>query len=65
MRSALFPLNIPGGCCRSRALTGWGQRIAMSSYARRKSRLDHGGKSGPRIARHLNGILSLQGETNA
>jgi hypothetical protein len=37
----------------------------MSGYARRKSRLDHGRKSGPRIARHLNGILSLQGETNA
>jgi putative transposase len=55
MRSALFPLSIPGGCYRSRALTGSGQLIAMSVYARRKSSPDHGRKSCPRIARHLDG----------
>src|ERR1700722_8117371 len=40
MRSALFPLSILGGRCRSRELTVWGQRIAMSIYAKRSSRVD-------------------------
>src|ERR1700722_11462819 len=40
MRSALFPLSIQGGCCRSREPTVWGQVIAWSVYARRASRID-------------------------
>src|ERR1700688_4440082 len=40
MRSALFPLSIQDGCCRSREPTVWGQLIAGNVYARRASRID-------------------------
>src|ERR1700724_812027 len=40
MRSALFPLSIQGGCCRSKEPTVWSPLIAGSVYARRKSRID-------------------------
>ena len=40
MRSVLLPLNIQGGCCRSRAPTVWSQLIAWSVYGRRASGID-------------------------
>src|SRR5260221_13499329 len=40
MRSALLPLSIQGGCCRSREPTVWDQVIAWSVYARRENRID-------------------------
>ena len=40
MRSALFPLSIQGGCCRSREPTVWNRLIAGSVFARRASRID-------------------------
>src|SRR6266850_2004114 len=40
MRSALLPLSIQGGCCRSREPTVWSQLIAGSVSARRASRID-------------------------
>jgi aryl-alcohol dehydrogenase-like predicted oxidoreductase len=40
MRSALLPLSIQGGCCRSREPTVWSQLIAGSVFARRASRID-------------------------
>src|SRR5258705_13606233 len=40
MRSALFPLSIQGGCCRSREPTVWGQLIAGSVSTRRASCID-------------------------
>src|SRR5882672_5637395 len=40
MRSALFPLSIQDGCCRSREPTVWRQLIAGNVYARRANRID-------------------------
>src|ERR1700722_2174182 len=40
MRSALLPLSIQGGCCRSREPTVWNQLIAGSVFARRASRIE-------------------------
>src|ERR1700730_70535 len=40
MKSALFPLSIQDGCCRSREPTVWGQLIAGNVYASRSSRID-------------------------
>jgi len=39
MRSALFPLSIPGGYCRSREPTVWGQLIAGRVSAKRERSL--------------------------
>src|SRR5712664_2124625 len=40
MRSALLPLSIQGGCCRSREPTAWGPLIVGSDCARRAHRID-------------------------
>jgi hypothetical protein len=40
MRSALLPLSIQVGCCRSRQPTVWDQLIAGSVYVRRAHRID-------------------------